>query len=317
MANEQNFPDGIQDSPNLRPRRISDTDRVLVQEKLPDESFAEKEVVFGQTQRDLVEINVYDELNNLVGRQTLLARDEALRLLAFTSNAQVGVGQDQTPDVLQIDFKDVLKRMGSIDPETGDPIGLPPGRYTVSVNVFRNEIGEEFGGTDRRMFIKEIAPSRKEIRLLPVFGEQRIANEISEFIDPSVPKFVGQAIIDQTFGFSLDVDRTTESVTFQALEVEISRLDSEAGREGDLRTASRLNRSELQAQFYNAFLSVIPQMRDRILDFMVEGDLQIQDVEMRQFIRQGVGVALIDAVVNGEVDPRLLFLDRSGVSITP
>ena len=137
MANEQNFPNGIQDSPNFRPRRISRTDRIHIQEKLSDESFAEKEVVFGQTKRDLVEVNVYDELNNLVGRQTLLAQDKALRLLAFTQDAQVGVGQDQTPDVLQIDFKDVLKRMGSIDPETEDPVGLPPGRYTVSVKIVR------------------------------------------------------------------------------------------------------------------------------------------------------------------------------------
>ena len=60
MANEQNFPNGIQDSPNFRPRRISRTDRILIQEKLSDESFAEKEVVFEQTKRDLVEVNVYD-----------------------------------------------------------------------------------------------------------------------------------------------------------------------------------------------------------------------------------------------------------------
>ncbi len=317
MANEQNFPGGIQDSPNFRPRRISDTDRVLVQEKLSDESFAEKEVVFGQTVRDVVEVNIYDELNNLVDRRTLLARDKALRLLAFTPDAQVGVGQDQTPDVLQIDFKDVLKRMGATNPETGEPEGLPPGRYTVAVNVFRNEVGEEFGGTDRKLFIKEFSPSRKELRLVPVFGEQAIANEISEFVEPSVPKFVGQAIIDQTFGFSIDVDLATESITFQALETEISRLDDKAERTGVLRTAARMNRSGLQAEFYNTFLSVIPQIRNQILDLMAEGDLQIQDVEMKQFIRQGVAVALIDAVVNGEVDPRLLFLDRSGVPITP
>ena len=316
MSNDRNFPDGIQDSPNFRPRRVSDKDRILVQEKLPDDSFAEKEVVFGQTTRDLVEVNVYDELNNLVERRILQARDQALRLLAFTPDAQVGVGQDQTPDVLQIDFKDVLKRMGPLDDE-GNPEGLPPGRYTVSVNVFRNEVGEEFGGSDRRLFIKDISPSRRELRLLPVFGDQQIANEISEFIEPSVPKFVGQAIIEQTFGFSLDVDRVTESVTFQALEEEISRLDNEASREGDIRTAARLNRSELQAEFYNIFLALLPRMRDDILDRMAEGDLQIQDIEMKQFIRQGVAVALIDAVVAGEVDSRLLFLDRSGVPITP
>lgn len=322
MPNQKNFPDKIQKALNFRPRRVSQEDRVLLQDRV-DGRRVEKEVVFGQTNRDVVEIYIFDELNNIAGHVNLRPDNKALRLISFTPDQQVGVGQDQTPDVLQIDLVNVLLELGPRD-EKGNPKGLPPGRYSIAVNIFRDEIGQEDGEIGSRLYISEISPSRKELRLRPAFSDDKMVSEINEFITPSVPRFVAQAIIDQAFGISLDplIDDagfSVESIDFHKFENEIARLDQEAERTNGFTTATRLRRSGLGPNFFAVFDLTIPQIRDRILDSLAVNvkDLQIQDVEMQKFIRDGIGRALIELINRGLVDPRLQILNRDGVPITP
>ncbi|KKM90140.1 hypothetical protein LCGC14_1241620 [marine sediment metagenome] len=321
MPNQKNFPDEIQETPNLRPRRVSQEDRILLQDR-KDGRRVEKEVVFGQTNRDVVEIFVFDELNNIVGHVNLRPNDKALRLIAFTPNQQVGIGQDQTPDVLQIDLVNVLLGLGSLD-ESGKPEGLPPGRYSIAVNLFRDEVGQEAGGVDRRLFISDISPSRKELRLRPAFSNDKVVHEINEFVEPSVPRFVAQAIVDQAFGISLDLSLSpagisVESIDFTKFEEEIARLDQEANRENESTTANRIRRSGLGSNLFAIFGISVPQIRNRILDALAKDvkDLQIQDVELQKFIRDGIGRTLINIINSGQVDPRLQILNRDGVPIT-
>jgi len=324
MPHERNFPDGILDVPNFRPRRVSEQDRILIQDRTSAGAPRERDSVFGQTARDVVEVYIVDELGDNIAHINLRPDDPALRLIAFTSDSQVGIGQDQTPDVLQIDLVNVLQRLGPLDPETGEPEGLPPGRYSIAVNIFRDEVGQEAGGIDRRLFISEISPSRTELRLTPAFSNERIVGEINEFVEPSVPRFVAQAIIDQAFGVSLDpfiddVPFSVESIDFVTFEEELARLDAVRGRTDEFTTANRLNRSALETQFLAAFNLSIPLMRGKILDELAQqiNDLQIQDAELQNFIRDGVARALIELVNTGGLDPRLQLIDRDGVPITP
>lgn len=332
MAHERNFPDGILDVPNFRPRRVSEQDRILIRDQNAAGDPVEREVVFGQTNRDVVEVYIVDELGDNIAHTNLRPDDPALRLIKFTADQQVGVGQDQTPDVLQIDLVNVLKRFGPIDPDTGEPEGLPPGRYAIAVNVFRDEVGQEAGDTSRKLFISDISPSRTELRLTPAFSNGRIVSEISEFVEPSVPRFVAQAIIDQAFGVSLDpfiddVAFSVENIDFVRFEEEIVSLDAKRGRTDEFTTANRLNRASLESQLFSTFNLSIPLMRDKILDILdaqlhksdAEGatpDLYIQDAELQSFIRDGVAKALIELVSTGGVDPRLQLINRDGTPIT-
>lgn len=323
MATQDNFPDGILDVPNFRPRRVSEQDRILIRDQNAAGTPVEREIVFGQTNRDIVEVYIVDELGDNVAHTNLRPDDPALRLVAFTADAQVGVGQDQTPDVLQIDLVNVLKRFGPINPDTGEPEGLPPGRYSIAVNVFRDEVGQEAGDTSRKLFISDISPSRTELRLTPAFSNQTIVGEISEFVEASVPRFVAQAIIDQAFGVSLDpfiddVAFSVENIDFVRFEEEIARLDAARGRTDEFTTANRLNRAALESQLFQTFNLSIPLMRDKILDELAQqiNDLQIQDHEVQKFIRDGVARALIQLVSTGGVDPRLQLINRDGAPIT-
>lgn len=324
MANQDNFPDKLIEVPNFRPRRVSKKDRTLVQDQDSQGQPLEKEVVFGQTLSDVIELYITDDLGNIIAHTNLRPNDPAVRLIAFTPDQQVGVGQDETPDVLQIDLVQVLKRLGPIDIVTGEPEGLPPGRYAIAVNIFRDEIGQEAGGIDRKLFISDISPKRTELRLRPAFSNDKMVNEINEFIEPSVPRFVAQAIIDQAFGISLDfltdeAGISVESINFKRFEEEIARLDEANNRTEELTTANRLRRAGLGAEFYAVYDTSIPLSRDRILDALAKqfSDLQVQDYELQKFIRDGVGRALIELVNNGAVDPRLQLINRDGVPITP
>lgn len=321
MPNQNNFPDAVLEIPNFRPRRVSEQDRVLIGDRDATGAPLEREVVFGQTLRDVVEIYIFDELGDIVGHTNIRPDDPALRLIAFTANQQVGVGQDETPDVLQIDLVNVLKRLGPINPETDEPEGLPPGRYDISMNIFRDEVGQEAGGIDRKLFISDISPSRTEVRLRPAFSNEQIVDEINEFIEPSVPRFVAQAIVDQTFGISIQETAVpgVESINLNLFETEIAELDAQADRTGELTTANRLQRSGLGPSFYTAFDASLSRIRDRVLDELARDvkDLQIQDQELQQFIRRGVALALIEMVSAGEIDSRIQVLNRDGVPITP
>ncbi len=325
MAHERNFPDGILDVPNFRPRRVSEQDRTLIQDQTSPGVPRELDVVFGQTARDVVEIYIVDELGNNIAHVNLRPDDSALRLVAFTDDPAntVGIGQDRTPDVLQIDLVTVLKRLGPINPDTDEPEGLPPGRYSIAVNVFRDEVGQEAGPIERKLYISDISPSRTELRLTPAFSNSTIVSEINEFVEASVPRFVAQAIIDQAFGISLDpfvddVPFSVENIDFAAFEREIARLDVAQGRTDEFTTESRLNRSALETQLFTAFEVAIPLSRGKILNRLAEqvSDLQVQDYELQGYIRDGIAKALIELVSTGGLDPRLQLIDRNGLPIT-
>ena len=323
MAAQDNFLDEVLDVPNFRPRRVSESDRALIGDKDAAGESAEREIVFGQTNRDVVEVYIVDELGDNIAHINLRPSDPALRLVAFTANQQVGVGQDKTPDVLQIDLVTVLKRMGPINPETGEPEGLPPGRYSIAVNVFRDEVGQEAGDIGRKLFVSDISPSRTELRLRPAFSNGKIVSEIIEFVEPSVPRFVAQAIIDQTFGVSLapvddEVIRSIGEINFNDFELELERIDVEKGRIDELLTENRVVRAGLTTQYYSLFIGSLPLMREKILNELAEQikDLQIQDSELQQFIRDGVARTFIELVNTGAVDPRLQLLNRDGAPIT-
>jgi hypothetical protein len=320
MANSKNFPNPIVNVPNSRPRRLSQQDLALVRRTDVGDLPQEKEVVFGQTARDIIEVYAYDELNNIVGHINIRPENDALRLIAFVPSQQVGIGQDKTPDVLQLDLVRILKQMGPADPMTGIPIGLPPGRYNLVANVFRDEVGQEAGGNNRRLFISEISPSRTELRLVSVENDAQMVSEIHEFVEPSVPRFVAQAIIDETFGVALssitDGGQGVD-VSYAAFKTAVAALDADKATE--LTTAARLQRSRLEPHFQSIYDASLPRIREQVLNELEAdiGDLQIQDSELQEFIRKSVTKVLIAMVSTGEVDRRLQINDSDGTAITP
>lgn len=308
MPNQGNFPEKLTNRQHVRPSRIANDDLALIADQTPEGTPIERDVVFGQTLRDVVEVYVYDELNNIVAQINVRPDDPALRLLAFIPNEQAGVGQDQSPDVLQMDMVDILGRLN-----------LPPGRYSLAINYLRDEVGQQEGGNETKLFIAGISPSRTEIRLQPVRATDEIVGDVREFVEPSVPHFVAQALIDQTFGVSLDPIQLTETITFPKFTTVLAGFDLAADTTGSSSVASRLTRAKLAGGFYADFDLSLKLIRDKALDLlaMKASDLQVQDRELRQIIEQATKQVLVEMVKVGYIDPRIQLIDSDGNAVTP
>lgn len=320
MPNQRNFPERLINNQEQRPLRLTEKDKQLIQQTQRDGTPAEKEVVFGQTNRDVVEVYVYDDLDRIVNHTTLRLSDPALRLLTFTPDAaQIGVGQNNTPDNLQVDLVSVLNRMA-----------IPPGRYSITMNFFRDEIGKEFvenarpASNESRLYVAEISPSRTELRLRAVAPKERILNEIREFVIPSVPRLQAQALIDQTFGTSLNIQEG-EAITLSRIEAKFDSLelnDSEELSENEisaLLTTNKLSRANVSGQFASFILEALPNIRDAVLDEIAGrvDDLQIQSNEMQQIIADSTRKVLQKMVSAQMLHPKLQLIDATDNLVRP
>jgi hypothetical protein len=305
MPNQQNFPDKLVSFQDQRPLRVSQKDLTLVQQEdagVP----REKNVVFGTTLKDNIEIYVYDELNQVVAHTNLRPDDPAVRLLTFAPNETlIGRGQDSTPDNLQIDLVTVLGRFG-----------LLPGRYSITLNFFRDEVGSEFVDdqvesprTGPKLFIADISPSRTELRLQPIRSRMKMVNEITEWVDPSVPSRFAQALIDQTFGVSLDAT-LGESITLDKVEREIASQDVSDSRVDELSTASRVAHAGLEGPYASFIMSTYELVRNKTLDELAArvDDPQVQDSELQELIATGIRQALEQLVSSGQLDPKFRLI---------
>ena len=308
MPNQINYPEKLTNLQHVRPSRIADDDLTLITAQSEDGSSIESNIVFGQTLSDVIELYVYDELNNIVAQINIRPDDKALRLIAFAPDQQAGVGQDESPDFLQIDLVDILGRLD-----------LSVGRYSLAMNYLRDEVGGQEGGNETKLFITDISPSRTEIRLQPVRSTDKIVGEIREFIEPSVPQFVAQALIDQTFGVSIDPIVAVETITLSKFSRQLAVFDAQSNTTGSLSVSSRLDRASLAGDFYADFDISLSLIRAKALDILATkaSDLQVQDNELQRIIEQATRQVLIEMVTVGEIDPRLQLVDSNGQPVTP
>ncbi len=365
MPNQDNYPDKLTSFQDIRPSRIEQKDLDIIQETNLDGSPRQSNVVFGITNRDVVELYVYDDLNQIVAHTNIRPTDDALRLIAFASNQvdPVGVGQDLTPDFLQMDLVEVLNRLE-----------LSPSRYAVTLNYFRDEVGKEYewdnleeekdnrglqildgrlyrsgsvSGTGEeatltegatpvsrlrgnRLFISDISPSRTELRLKAVDESYELTNQIREFVEPSLPKFVAQAVVDQTLGVRIQ-DATLElygipknsiqefeTITFTKVESNIFNSPAQLEMPDNYKIVNRLTEANLHNEFFIAYQEVIFLARDKIIEVLAENssDIQVQENELIEYVRTGVHRAIIEAVGTGVVDLRLGIYDSDYHQIT-
>jgi len=300
MPNQENFPDSLNIIEDKRPSRVSDTDNTLIQVQSPDGDFIRTNMVFGQTLRDVIEFYVYDSSNEIIAHANIRANDPALRLISFTSGQPVGEGQDNTPDFLQIDLVSILNRLE-----------IPIGRYSIAVNFLRDEVGREADANETKLYITEISPSRTELKIQPVLMNDDLTEEIREFMDPSVPRFVAQAIIDQTFGIALDIESPNiQTITLNGF-VNFLRSNSSV--------IDRLDYANLEGAFYDRFEESLALIRDRTLDLIAQApsDLQMQNYELQTLVNRATREILVEMVSAELFDPRIQLINSRGEVVTP
>lgn len=177
MPNPLNFGSSLGVMNAVRPYRISPDDQQLV-------VTGEKTVIFGSHPNDNVEMWFCDPDGKSVGSIVLNATSPHITLSTV-------IDTTGTFEVLNLNLETILPA-----------VPLAPGRYGVSVYLFRNEVGSM---TDKRLYISEISPSRTELKLnTDDFTDLESQNEIYEFIVPSVPRLYAKGLVDQFFAKNID-----------------------------------------------------------------------------------------------------------------
>ena len=186
------------------------------------------------------------------------------------------------------------------------------------MNIFSDEVGQESNSTETKLFISDISPSRKELRVQPIRPTQEIISEIREFAEPAVPQFVAQAIIDQTFGVALAPVNESGTITTTKFIDALKVIDVQQQTTKELSVASRLDRSGLSSDFYADFDISLNLIRDKTLDLldMKADDLQIQDMEMQKLIEQATREVLVEMVTTGEINLKIQLIDSDGEAVT-
>ena len=189
MSNQENYVQQIPGNPqSFSVSRIaeSENDTDIIQGRIPGQ--------FGFGSDDNIEMHFYDTVNRLVGSVVIPVST------GIISSRTILLPDGTKDEKVVIDMTRVQKELGLL---------VPPGTYSVTLNLFANEIGSY---TNPKMIIEEVSPSRTELRLgFTTTFTQTEQNELFEFVQPSVPRVVAAGLVAGTVGVeSADVIDTSD-----------------------------------------------------------------------------------------------------------
>ena len=249
MANQLNFPDELQNVSTQRPSRVSARDLGLIKHE-------KKQILFGTSTRDKVELWLYNPDNTFAGHTVLLPTDPIVTLTTY-------VDQSGPYEVLNLDMTALSLRMG-----------INPGRYVLVSNFLRDEVGSEGG---YKLYLSEISNDRTEVKLYPVSPTQEVYNDVFDFITPSVPNLFAQGLVDQLFGKNLDI--------VAGEQIRQSDID-DAVDEFIPGTTVRLKRANMYDSFVVSISKLLPRVYHTTLDLMAADvvNYQVQKIELLGYL---------------------------------
>lgn len=269
MPNQLNYPDTLRSTVNQRPSRISSRDAALIRN-------IEKEILFGTSDRDVVELWIYNADGSLANHVNLGPTETALTSTTI-------VDQSGTHEVLNINFTEVQRKAG-----------LDPGRYVLVGNFFRNEVGSEDG---YKLYITEISEDRTELRLGLVQHTDAAIKDVFEFLTPSVPRKYAAALMAEILGQSLDAlpDEKVNPVSVEAV------LGAEI--------YNRLVYSGQLQVFENLLDNVLRRTYSKTLDLLAADvtNQYIQKIEIDAYMSKGLSLTLTEFVDNKVIDPHFVL----------
>lgn len=178
MSNQTNYVQIVPGNPQSFP-----VSRIAQSENDTDIILGRTPGLFGFGSSDNLEMHFYDSSNRLVGSVIVPVSTNII------SAKTILLPDGSTDEKVIVDMTRVQKELGLL---------IPPGTYTVSINLFADEIGSY---TDPKMVIEEVSPSRTELRLgFTNTVTQTELNELFEFVEPSVPRILAAGLVGGTVG---------------------------------------------------------------------------------------------------------------------
>lgn len=240
----------------------------------------QKQVLFGITERDVVETWVYNSDGTIAGHLNLFPADTALSLATL-------VDQTGPYELLNVDLVDAMQRME-----------IQPGRYAVVMNFFRDEVGSEAG---YKLYISDISEDRTELQLYPVQVTGDVIRDLYEFVAPSVPKTFANGLIDQFFNKSQDA-QFSERISWERFVAELdAQLDS---------TQSKVQYAQRENSLWNLYTNIVERAYPLALDNMAADvrNTSVQQIELETYIMSAVDAVIQSMISAGEIDPHFSLI---------
>jgi hypothetical protein len=178
MPNQKNYVELIPSKPqSIAMSRIaeSEVDTDILQARIP--------AGFGFDYTDNIELHFYDSQNVLVNSTIIPIA------MGIVTARSISLPDGSVEEKVLVDMARAQTELG---------LFLSPGTYTVTINLFSDEIGS-YG--NKKLTIEEISQSRTEIRLgFNVQYTDTESSELFEFVEPSLPRVVAAGTIGSIVG---------------------------------------------------------------------------------------------------------------------
>lgn len=282
MSNQSNYVQIIPSNP-----QAFSVSRIAESENDTDIILGREPGLFGFSEDDNIEMHFYDYSSRLVGSVIIPVSTKII------SAKTILLPDGSTDEKVIVDMTRVQKELGLI---------IPPGTYTVSMNLFSNEIGSY---TNPKMIIEEVSPSRTELRLgFATTFTQTEQVELFEFVQPSVPRIIAAGLVGSTTGIGQgDVITQTETGLVQVQEFinkVVEQLETEnpelfaqlSDTQPDAPDNLNLTIELLSAYIYDEFVSLLELTKNtKELD-------RLQESELLVLIERAVDNAFINNNIN-------------------
>lgn len=154
---------------------------------------------FGLSEYDVIEVGLWDRSKNIVGWDTLYqSRSYSTTTISYfnsLNNVVTYSYQELKPDYILHKTQDVLVKPSE---EISSSFGIPSGSYFITYNTTR----EMAGSPTTPLVIKDIAPSRKELKLTPLtsFNDSYTAFCQHKFLMNTVSSLYVRSLADCPYG---------------------------------------------------------------------------------------------------------------------
>lgn len=282
MPNQINYVQSIPTNPQMfSVSRLaeSDTDTDIIVGRLPGK--------FGFASGDNIEMHFYDSTNSLAGSVIIPVSSKII------TGKTITLPDGTIDEKVIVDMTRVQKELGLI---------IPPGNYTVSINLFSDEIGSYI---NPKMIIEEVSPSRSELRLgFTTNFTQTEESELFEFIQPSVPRVLAAGLLGGTVGVGQgDTITQNETGDFQVqtfiskvvetlLVANPTLLDELINLEPDAPDNLNLTIEFLTATIYDEFVALLAITKE------TKQFNRLQDEEIKVLLERAVDNALSKTNIN-------------------
>lgn len=266
MANQLNFSEPIKNEPDERPIRLTSGDYNLVAK-------GEQMKLFGTSTRENLECWFYHPDGTFAATVRIPIEDSSIQLSTMVDGTGV--------------FEYINLNLEKISEYSR----LAPGRYSMTVYFFRDEVGNRF---NKKLYIKKISPSRTELVLTPIVTDTETAKQIFEFVVPSVPRLYAKGLTDQVFGKNIDVV-VGESISNDSIKIQLN----------DSGSIDRVVRSNSQQSLDNLLLDIEERTYENILELLSSGmDLNIQSIEFQNYISSSINTSIAELKSANAIDKR-------------